>query len=53
MQKCFLLMVCFFLAIAVGCNEGPKGDPEFKKAKIDAKSEQPVQGEKEQEAPPM
>jgi hypothetical protein len=46
-------MVCFFLAIAVGCQEGPKGDPAFKKEKVDKAEFQPVQGEKQQDAPPM
>jgi hypothetical protein len=36
MQKCFLLMTCFFLAIACGCENGPKEDPEFKKAQATA-----------------
>ncbi|MDA7918474.1 hypothetical protein N9B20_02310 [Mariniblastus sp.] len=46
MQKCFLLMTCFLLAIACGCENGPKEDPEFKKTKaseVEAKSE--VKGE--------
>jgi len=52
MQRCFLLMVCFFLALAVGCQDGPEGDPAFKKEKVDPTSEQPVEGKKDQEAPP-
>jgi hypothetical protein len=45
-------MFSFFLVIAMGCQEGPSGDPEFKKEKVDPKSDLPVQGEKLQEAPP-
>ena len=52
MQRCFMLLMCFFLAIAVGCQDGPKGDPAFKKEKVDPDSNKPVQGEKMQDAPP-
>jgi hypothetical protein len=51
MQRCFLLMVCFFLALAVGCQDGPKGDAEFKKEKVDPASNKPT-NEVLQEAPP-
>ncbi|MDA7885023.1 hypothetical protein N9B31_06550 [Mariniblastus sp.] len=59
MQKCFLLLTCFFLAIACGCENGPKEDPEFKKTKAtDVEAESKVgkkAGEKGQamEAPAM
>jgi len=59
MQKCFLLMTCFFLAIACGCENGPKEDPEFKKTKAtDVEAESKVgkkAGDKGQamEAPAM
>ena len=35
MQRCFLLTVCFLMLVSMGCQEGPKGDPEFKKDKAD------------------
>ena len=44
-------MVSFFLVIAMGCQEGPGGDPEFKKEKVDPTSNQPVKDERMQEAP--
>ena len=46
-----MLLVCFLLAIAVGCQDAPAGDPEFKKEKVDPTSNKPKEGEKLQEAP--
>ncbi len=51
MRKCFFLLVCIVLAI-VGCQEGPQGDPAFKKEKADPASKMPVKGQRQQEAPP-
>jgi len=52
MQRCFLLMVCFFLALSVGCQDGPKGDPAFKNEKVDPTSNKPIQVERIFQAPP-
>jgi len=47
-------MVCFLLAMACGCQEGPKGDPAFKKDKADPEVFQTKKpNEKLQEAPEM
>jgi hypothetical protein len=52
MKRCFLLMVCFMLAMASGCQEGPKGDPAFKKEQADPEVfEVKDKGNKLQEAP--
>lgn len=51
MQRCFLLLVCFLLAFAVGCQDAPKGDPAFKKEKADPAALKTQKGEKQQVAP--
>ena len=45
-------MVCFILAMATGCQEGPKGDPAFEKEKADPEVFVPKDKDnKQQEAP--
>jgi|TARA_B110000467_G_C17802887_1_gene205976 hypothetical protein len=46
MQKCFLLLTCFFLAIACGCENGPAEDPEFKKTKVGENDDTGSEGKK-------
>ena len=52
MKRLFLLMTVLALFVTAGCQDTPKGDPNFKKEKANMDELQPEQGKKLQQAPP-
>ena len=45
MKRCLLLVFSLLLMFSFGCQEGPKGDPEFKKEKAEKLPDIEVEGD--------